>query len=56
MESCRTNELLAEQIGIIQKFALKLSIDDLQQLEAELAETENALNHLKDLMGYLPGR
>lgn len=54
MENCRTNEVLAEQIAIIQEFALKLSTDDLRQLEAELAEIENALNSLKKFMAFLP--
>lgn len=54
MENCRTNEVLAEQIGIIQEFALELSTNDLRQLEAKLVEIENALNRLKEFMAYLP--
>lgn len=52
--NCRTNELLAEQIAIIQEFALQLDANDLKQLEAKLAEIEIALNRLKELTVYLP--
>ncbi len=54
MENCRTNELLSEQIAIIQEFAPQLDTMNLQNLEANLAEIEMALNNLKELMKYLP--
>lgn len=54
MENCRTNELLAEQIGILQEFAAKLDPTDLRQLKTNLGEIENATNTLKDLVKYLP--
>lgn len=52
--NCRTNEVLAEQIAIIQEVAPQLNPLDLQQLKANLTEMEMALNKLKELMLYLP--
>lgn len=54
MENCRTNEVLAEQIGILQEFAVKLDTTDLKQLKIYLGEIENSTNTLKDLVKYLP--
>lgn len=54
MENCRTNEVLAEQIGVLQEFAAKLDPADLKQLKMNLDEIENVTNALKDLMKYLP--
>lgn len=54
MENCRTNELLAEQIGILQEVVTKLDPADLRQLKSNLDEIENATNTLKDLVKYLP--
>ena len=54
MENCRTNEVLAEQIAIIQEFAVKLETKDLSQLKANLGEIERATNTLKELLEYLP--
>ncbi len=54
MENCRTNEVLAEQIAIIQEFAVTLETTDLKQLKTNLVEIENATNTLKDLLKYLP--
>ncbi|MBW4055662.1 MAG: hypothetical protein HIU83_09690 [Proteobacteria bacterium] len=53
-EHVRTNDVLSEQIAIIQEFAPQLNPIDLQQLEANLANIEMALNKLKELMLYLP--
>ncbi len=53
MENCRTNEVLAAQIAIIQEFAVKLGTKDLRQLKADLGELERAMNTLKELVAYL---
>lgn len=50
----RTKDVLSEQIAIIQEFAPQLNPIDLQQLETNLTEIENAVNKLRELMLYLP--
>ena len=56
IETARVNEMLGIQIGVIQDAAGKLNGDDLERLEGDIAELENALKKLRAMIEGLPHR
>jgi hypothetical protein len=54
IETARVNEMLGLQIGVVQDAARKLQGDNLEQLESDMRELENAIKELWGMMKGLP--
>jgi hypothetical protein len=57
IETSRVNELLAGHMAIIKEFADKLDVNgDLEEIEANVVEIEQALADLKGALASIPHR
>ncbi len=54
IETARVNEMLGLQIGAIQDAARRLRGDDLERLESDIGELEDAIKGLRSIMEGLP--
>jgi hypothetical protein len=54
--TARINEMLGLQIGMIRNIALKLDVDDLEQMERNLTEMEGAIKDIRSMVEGLPHR
>jgi hypothetical protein len=54
IETRRVNETLNLQIAAIRDYAARLSDDDLDRLGGDLAELEQGIRDLKDMLEALP--
>jgi len=54
IETARINEMLGLQIAVIRDAAAKLNGDDLEHLEQDIAELENTIKKLREILEGLP--
>lgn len=54
IETARVNEMLGLQIGVVREAAQQLQGDDLERLETEISDLENAIKKLRSMIEGLP--